>query len=379
MRKFLASVGNAKLLGKVNGTLQHIADVRTLTESTLSFANTMEEIRAGQGAQLIGRFAHDSGMTVTLTSATFDIDYVAMQVGATLKSNDPGVNPTGLYLEPEALKVASGNITLTKTPYAIGTACGLNEIFVWVREKGCNADQEWAAIHLDTASTTVNVSGKFADGTDLCVEYFVNKPGNRAIQVKSNFIPAELVLILTTKLFAGDANAAETGRPIGEVTVKIPRFQLDGQFDLSMAMSAAATVSLQGTALAVDNGACDGAGVYAEIVEIIDSVSLMDNLMDIVIDPETADSSGDVPTVYGKFLNGSISEIPAEYCKIYNSTNWKATADAALKTGTNTVVVFNGEPALPTNTGTAITLNAKTNYSTTDEPAYYYAEAVTIS
>ena len=41
MRKFLASVGNAKLLGKVKGEFTSIADVRTLTESTLSFSTTM--------------------------------------------------------------------------------------------------------------------------------------------------------------------------------------------------------------------------------------------------------------------------------------------------------------------------------------------------
>ena len=44
MRQFLASVGNAKLLGKVDGVFRPIADVRTLTESTLSFSNTQEEI-----------------------------------------------------------------------------------------------------------------------------------------------------------------------------------------------------------------------------------------------------------------------------------------------------------------------------------------------
>ena len=99
--------------------------------------------------------------------------------------------------------------------------------------------------------------------------------------INANFVPAELVLILTTKLFAGDANAPETGKPVGEITIKIPRFQLDGAFDLSMAMSAPATMSLNGTALAVSDGGCDDNGIYAEIVEVIESAKWYDGLTGI--------------------------------------------------------------------------------------------------
>lgn len=362
MRKFLASVGNAKLLGKVNGAFTPIADVRTLTESTLSFSNTMEEVRAGQGAQLYGRFSHDSGMTCTLTDAMFDINYIALQVGASLNA---GVEASGLVQE-SVTSDATGNITLANIPTKLGTACGLDKIIVWYKKAGCDAEAAYDAKILDdTTAKSKKISG-LEKSTKYCVEYFVNKPGNNAIQVSSSFIPAELVLILTTQLFAGDANAPETGKPVGTITVKIPRFQLDGTFDLSMAMSSAATMSLQGTALAVDNGGCDGKGVYAEIVEILETNTLESTLKDIVIDPDTV-AANKVPDVYGLFKNGSVSKL--DNFKIFGSTF--ADGKDALATGSNTIVVYEG--TLPT-TGTIAT-KAITKIG----DAVYYAETVTVS
>lgn len=302
MRKFLASVGNAKLIGKVNGTYQHIADIRTLTESTLSFANTMEEVRAGQGAQLYGRFAHDSGMTVNLTDAMFDLNYIALQVGATI-----GGNATAFYSEEADIDSSAESYTLGKTAQPIGVACGLNHTFAWIREKGCNADSDWKALPVTGNAITV---GDY-QGKSVCIQYFVSKPEARMISVNANFIPAELILILTTKLFAGDANAPESGKPVGEITVKIPRFSLDGTFDLSMAMSAAATISLQGTALAVDDGTCEGKGVYAEIVEVETDADASTGLKEIIVDEDTLVVGG-VPGVYGLYADGHISEITSD-------------------------------------------------------------------
>jgi hypothetical protein len=303
MRKFLASVGNAKLLGKVNGELRHIADVRTLTESTLSFSNTQEEIRAGEGAQLMGRFSHDSGMTITLTDAMFDLNYIALQVGAAIEGSQ-----TAFYSE-EFTIAATGETekTLSKTAQPIGNACGLDKVFCWIREKGCGADVAWQGVEV-AQGNKIDVSA-YA-GKSICVEYFINKPEARGLSVKANFIPAELILILTTKLFAGDANAPETGKPVGSITVKVPRFSLDGTFDLSMAMSAAATMSLAGTALAVDDGSCDGAGIYAEIVEVETNSNASTGLKEIIVDEDSL-AAGKEPVVYGLYNDGHISVIDA--------------------------------------------------------------------
>lgn len=298
MRKYLASVGNAQLLGKVNGEFVHIADVRTLTDSSLSFSNSMDEIRAGEGAQLYGRFSHDAGMTVQLTDAMFDLNYIGLQVGASIEHN-----ATAFYTE--VCDVSTGNVTLTQTPQKLGSACGLDKIVVWFRAKGCDSDGQWVAKVLESASTTVAVPEELAGETSLCVQYFVSKPEARQISVNANFIPAELVLLLTTKLFAGDANAPETGKPVGSITVKVPRFQLDGQFDLSMAMSSPSTVSLSGTALAVPDGTCEGAGIYAEIVEVEYATDASKGLKLIALDPDSTSATS--YSLYGLYEDGGMS------------------------------------------------------------------------
>lgn len=307
MKKFLASVGNAQLLGRdASGNLVHIMDTKTLTESSLSFSTTMEEIRAGEGAKLYGRFAHDSSMTVTLTDAMFDLEYIKLQVGAEIERN-----ASVFYNDEEFTMPETNTIRPNKTVAPIGNACGLDKRVVWVKERGCNVDGDWEAFVMEDGADTFSLEGTDLAGKtqdQLCLKYFVIDPSARMIQVASDFFPSECILLLTTKLFAGDASSKETGKPIGAITVKIPRFQLDGQFDLSMAMSSASSTNLQGTALTVEDGSCEGAGVYCEIVEIINNADFRSDLKDIAFDADY-NKVGDLPVVYGLFKGNSYSKL----------------------------------------------------------------------
>lgn len=333
MKKFLASVGNAQLLGRdENGNLKHIMDTKTLTESSLSFSTTMEEVRAGEGAKLYGRFSHDSGMTVTLTDAMYDLEYIKLQTGAAMLQN-----PTAFF-EDNAFTVATGVLTPSKTVAPLGLACGLDKKVVWIKDKGCEPQVDWVAVEAN-ADNTVTLPSELAEMTadKLCVKYFITKPEARGLQVSANFFPSECILLLTTKLFAGDASAKETGKPIGSITVKIPRFQLDGQFDLSMAMSSASTMNLQGTALAVEDGTCEGAGVYCEIVEIENNSTFIDGLKEVAFDIDK-NAVGDIPVVYGLYADGHYSVLDNT-----ELTFDPALADGALsKAGAQKVQALNG-------------------------------------
>lgn len=268
-KNFLASVGVGLLYGRVNGDLKMMARVNTLTESTLSIVSTQEDVRAGQGAMLYGRFNHDAGLTVTLTDAMFDMNYIAWQVGSELQRG-------GIVMHTEQVVATQEDWDGTPKPtlrvarpiQKMGEACGFDEAIVWYRKAGCAASDEYSTAKPVTVGGFVVQSEDIEVGQEYCVSYFTDDLSAKTVLVNANFVPAELVLVLTTKLFAGDANNVETGRPAGEITIKIPRFSLDGQFDLSMAMSSAATMSLNGTALATASADCDGAGVYAEIVEV---------------------------------------------------------------------------------------------------------------
>lgn len=313
---FLASVGNAEAYAARNGEFAHVLSARTLTESTLGFTSSMEEVRAGQGAKLYGRFNHSAGMTVSLTDAMFDMNYIALQTGSQIQTGASAIYAKDSYT---AVTGATKTIALTKEPVAIGTACGLDKKVVWFRASGCNPTQEDISVVIDgtdnkyeDGNLTVGATdaAKFVDGVTYCISYFAMDNLADLIKISANFIPAEMVLVLTAKLFEGDANAPETGKPAGEITIKVPRFQLDGQFDLSMAMTSAATIALNGTALAVDAGGCEDDGIYAEIVQVLNgSTYASKGIRMIAVDPESA-VAGSVPVVYGLYNNGSTGLIP---------------------------------------------------------------------
>jgi hypothetical protein len=313
---FLASVGNAEAYATRNGEFAHVLSARTLTESTLGFTSSMEEVRAGQGAKLYGRFNHSAGMTVSLTDAMFDMNYIALQTGSQIQTGASAIYSKDSYT---AVTGATKTIALTKEPVAIGTACGLDKKVVWFRASGCNPTQEDISIVIDGTDNTYDGGNltigatdatKFVDGVTYCISYFAMDNLADLLKISANFIPAEMVLVLTAKLFEGDANAPETGKPAGEITIKVPRFQLDGQFDLSMAMTSAATIALNGTALAVDAGGCEDDGIYAEIVQVLNgSTYASKGIRMIAIDPESA-VADQTPVVYGLYGNGSTGLIP---------------------------------------------------------------------
>lgn len=287
-KRFLASTGVGYLYARIQNELQMVARVNTLTESTLSITSTQEEVRAGQGAKLYGRFNHDAGLTVTLTDAMFDLNYIRWQVGGTIMHN-----PSVIYYDQGA-SYDAGTITLTGKPAAMGESCGFDNIIVWYRAAGCDADdQYYSTVLTSTQASAATVSFQAdeqfvaSNPEGVCVYYFTANQAATGVLVNANFVPAELVLVLTTKLFAGDSKNPETGKPVGEITIKIPRFSLDGAFDLSMAMSSAATMSLNGTALATESSECDGDGIYAEIVQVIEGAVWTDGLIGIVVDDDT--------------------------------------------------------------------------------------------
>lgn len=285
---YLGSVGNAELFKKIGGKLVHFASARTLTDSSINLSVSAEEVRGGQGAQLLGQFFHTSNFGLTLTDSMFHLEYVAAQVGGDIIEGGYGMVDEQVVLD------ANGTATLKELPIALLE--GTNPI-VWYNAP---ADSEYATFEVvpnedGTLPTTVTLKvpgGK--EGDKFCVHYFADKAAARKLIVSANFVPEELIVFLTTRLFAGDASAPETGKPVGSVTVKIPRFQLNGTMDIAMAMASAATVQMQGTALAYDDD-CNGAK-YAEIVEYL-AVSLYDGYESLVIADGT-EAVGEVPQVY---------------------------------------------------------------------------------
>lgn len=301
-KRFLASVANVEFFEKKDNKLTHFASAKTLTDSAFGFTLSMEEVRAGQGGKLYGRFAHTSGMTFTTTDAMFDIHYIRALIGA-----EEGIS--GSVLHTDTFAGGSNAQLLTKTAVKMGNLCGMDKVLAWGHAVSCDKEGEEKEFTV-SSTNTIDLSGYKADDK-VCVTYFVQDPSATLMKIKAKFIPAELVAIATVQEFAGDASAPESGKPVGELVIKIPRFQLDGQFDLTLNMTSAASIALNGTALAVSGGDCGGEDYYAEIVEKVNGADWRANLKDIVIDPEHL-KAGEAPVVFGISNGGSIFLIPNE-------------------------------------------------------------------
>lgn len=286
---YLGSVGNAELFKKVGGKLTHFASAKTLTDSSINLSVSAEEVRGGQGAQLLGQFFHTSNFGLTLTDSMFHLEYIAAQVGGEIIDG-------GYGMVDEQIEIGANGVAPALKELPIALLEGMNPI-IWYNAPG---DSEYATFEVvpgadGTMPTSVVLKIPGAkEGDKFCVHYFADKEAARKLIVSANFVPEELIVFLTTRLFAGDASAPETGKPVGSVTVKIPRFQLNGTADIAMAMASAATVQMQGTALAYDDD-CNGAK-YAEIVEYL-AVSLYDGYESLVIADGT-EAVGQVPQVY---------------------------------------------------------------------------------
>lgn len=280
---FLASVGYAEAFRKVNGKPVHFFSAKTLSDSSINISVSAEEVRGGPGAQLLGQFFHTSVFGLSMTDTMFKLEYIEAQVGGKIEQGGYGLS------DESVTTGAGGAIALKGTPIELLPGTGA---IVWYNRPGTSEYADYVFPE-GTTDFTFNVPGA-VEGDAYCLHYYANRDDARKLIINSEFVPAELVVFLTTRLYAGDASAPETGKPVGSVTVKIPRFQLNGTTDIAMAMASAATIQIQGNALAYDDD-CNGAK-YAEIVEYIE-VSPYDGYTALTADAETI-NTGDTPVVY---------------------------------------------------------------------------------
>ena len=110
---------------------------------------------------------------------------------------------------------------------------------------------------------------------------------------------------MTANLYAGDTTDIRTGTRVGTITIKVPRFLLSGSQEIAMSMTGAANTPLEGSALATQGAGCDGEGIYAEIIEVIEGRTWKD-MIAIIIDGADegieAEANDDIELkVYGRY------------------------------------------------------------------------------
>ena len=326
MAYFLAGVGNAEILKKNrDGVEELFATAKTLTDSSITIGVSAEDIRAGQGAKLYGKYFHTSTFDLKMTDAMFKMEYIAANVGAELEWG-------GDVFKDEQVKAdADGKITITGAkPFTSGST-----VYVYAKLPEDEFYKTYTVAELSAGVEAFKAK-------DVCVKYLYTNDNARKLTVKANFTPDTLSVLLTSNLYAGDDKNPATGTKVGTVTIKVPRFLLSGSQELSMNMTGASTTPFEGSALASNAEGCDGEGIYAEIIEIIEGRKWIDNIKELLVENEEDLQSGDYVNVYAVTYDGAIKKLKWGRQTEGGYVLWTSTTDF-INDSTGNVEYYNAE------------------------------------
>lgn len=252
---------------------------KTLSDTTFTSAITAEEIRGGQGNMLWGQYFHDSSLTISITDCMFNIRYVAANLGVDVAKGGVTVYESGAAGESV---VTPGQIVLTNTPVAFDGA-----LIGWYKKP---TDENWSVATI--TNNVMSVPGALV-GQSYCVKYFYQNENADSLTIKAQFTPKVLHLVLINDLYSGSASdvAASTSK-YGRLITDIPVFQLDGAVNLAWASASAATVPLNGKALAYDDSnSCEEDPVYGTMTQEIFGAKWQDEVVALAIENADIDLS----------------------------------------------------------------------------------------
>lgn len=238
---------------------------RTNMNTTLNISMSNTEARGSFGNQLLYQYYHTRTVELTIESNTWEKDWLATQVGATIATQSENAVTT------RCVTLVNDVGTLDPAPSA-GTRIAVQ------RANGTRT-------MVTPAGSTFTIAG--AGNEKVTVDYFSEASNVERINVNAGDAPSILRLILRVPQFN------QSGRN-GTLEVEIPRFQTNGTFDLTLSADTIQASMLSGMALAFDvnNGdnTCD-TSAYA-VVRIIptDSTVTYSSIVGLVGDSNSVDA-----------------------------------------------------------------------------------------
>lgn len=268
--RFLANVGTA-LIFRGN---EFVGVGNTLTEDTFSFSATAQELRGGKSNPLLGRWFSDSTLNVTITNATFKLEYLAWSLGTTIEQGG-----TSIYESKagETIKTA-GQIELAKTPAAFnGTMIG------WYKKP---ADSGWSIGAITETGGKYYMAIAAAKPNDVyCIKYPYMDENARMMTIPADFNPDELHIVLLNDLYNADINTDAAASVVGRLITDIPRLGLDPSQTLTLNATSSAPTTLTGTALRYTSGeACEAEAAYGTMTEQVYGAKWQDNVIALAVE-----------------------------------------------------------------------------------------------
>ena len=300
------------------------ATATALTDGGLNVAVSEDVQRGGANNARIGSYFYDSNLGLKLTNTTFKLEYLATKLGSAIEAG-------GDVWELETITTTVANtITVTKTPVA--PFDGVSTIYGYYKLASSTTDA-FETITFTGSSATVS---NLPIGSVVCVKYCYTNSGARKFKVNSSIIPnISYAIMRIPENVAGTSKEVYTASSsVGELLVKIPKFQFDPNTDLALTSSGHASMDLSGNALINYGSGCSAKGYYAEIVENIFGKGTFDTVTNIMVEGSSDGFDigvGDTETlnIYAKYSDGtSITKLDNSLFTFTSSAVGVATAGA---------------------------------------------------
>ena len=268
--KFLANVGTA-LIFRGN---EFVGVGSFLTENTFSFSASPNEVRGGANNPLLGRWFSNSTLNVTITNATFKLEYLAWSLGTTIEQGG-----TSFYESQDGEKVVTaGQIELKNKPAAFNGA-----MIGWYKKP---AETGWSIGAITETGSKYYLTVAGAQPNDVyCIKYPYMDENARMMTIPADFNPDELHVVLLNDLYNADINTNSAASKVGRLITDIPRLSLNPSQDLTLNATSSAPTQLTGTALRYTSGeSCESTAVYGTMTEQVYGAKWQDSVVALAVE-----------------------------------------------------------------------------------------------
>ena len=229
--QFLVSVANAVLRDPNTGNAILFGKANITSAFTLSMTAT--EVRGGINNPLLYTYFHDKKVEINIEQATFDKSILAINAGTSVLNGVVNVTQT------DCLVLSSGSATLSAVP--------IGNVTVFLPDGTIQT--------VVPTGSAITVSGGGAQKVDAV---YITAVTADQVTVETTTPPSVVDCTLIAEI------RDNTGIIVNYLQIQIPRFQVSGNYTMSLAANGVSSQALEGSALAVASTDCASGEYYAK-------------------------------------------------------------------------------------------------------------------
>lgn len=333
--EFLVSVANAVLRDPNTGEAIMFGKANLTSAFTMSMTAT--EVRGGINNPLLYVYYHDKKLEIKIEQATFDKTVLAINAGSNALNGAVNVTQT------DCLVLSSGSATLSATPIGNVTVFLPDGTIQTVVPTGSN----------------ITVSGGLNQKVDAV---YITSVTADQITVGTTTPPSVVDCTLIAEI------RDNTGIITNYLQIQIPRFQVSGNYTMSLAANGVSNQALDGMALAVTSTDCTSGEYYAKATWIPASSTTIPVSAIAAVPSAVAFSTGTLPATRSITVLGVRGGVYSNV-NVTTSCSFVMTGSlsGSLTVGLHTGVVAAGALTTASHVGrVAITYSDPTNGNLTD-------------